>query len=381
MPAMRFGGTLTMPAPVSPRMLRGQREFQAIQRAWSLEWGFGYPQLEEVEVRAPTAPPPTGRPGRIGTFFSGGVDSWSTVLEHPEITDLIFVRGFDLMPDDDRHVSLVDQVEDRLRAAAAELELPLHVVETNLRELSDPLLRWDAYFGAGLVAATLFMAPLFERFLLATDSDYEVQQALGVSRLATQLWSTEHLEIVEDGGRYSRLERLRRIASHPIVRRTLRVCWENPGGSYNCGRCRKCLMTMISLEALGMRQGIETFPERLDLFAVADIEITHPVNLTLWEDVLDAVRAAGRADLEPAVEVVVMGGKERLGLGPEYRRRRGAGPAPLRDGGMGTPGSNRSQTAGDSEKLLAAVLASRSWRLTAPLRTMGSRLRRMRRQR
>jgi hypothetical protein len=37
MPAMTLGGRLRMSDPVSPRMLRGQREFQAIQRSWSLD--------------------------------------------------------------------------------------------------------------------------------------------------------------------------------------------------------------------------------------------------------------------------------------------------------------------------------------------------------
>src|SRR5690349_14687992 len=35
MPAMRHGGTLTVDAPVSPRLLQGQWEYQGLQRAWS----------------------------------------------------------------------------------------------------------------------------------------------------------------------------------------------------------------------------------------------------------------------------------------------------------------------------------------------------------
>ena len=33
MPAMRFGGTLELPVPISPRILRNQREYQGIQRS------------------------------------------------------------------------------------------------------------------------------------------------------------------------------------------------------------------------------------------------------------------------------------------------------------------------------------------------------------
>ncbi|MCW2987357.1 MAG: hypothetical protein JWM24_295, partial [Solirubrobacterales bacterium] len=326
MPAMQTGGTLELSEPVSPRLLRTQREFQAVQRAWSLEWEFGDPPLQEVEVVAPTrVPQPPAAPGRVAAFFSGGVDSWSTVLANPDITDLIFVRGIDLMPKLAHQAGLADRVEERLREAAAELGLPLHVVETNLRELSDPLARWETYYGCAVAAVALFLSPLFERVLIAGDSDYEVQGRLGANWMVDQLWSTERLEIVDDGGRRSRLQRLAAIAGHPLVQRTLRVCWENPQGAYNCGRCRKCLMTMIGLEVLGARRRIATFPPDLDLDAVKAIEISAAALLPLWEDLLDGARAARRPDLERVLETVVSGGRRRLGLPPGHRRRRTPG--------------------------------------------------------
>jgi polysaccharide pyruvyl transferase WcaK-like protein len=326
MPAMRDGGTLTMTEPVSPRVMRNQREFQAIQAAWSRDWEFGDPPLEQVEVRAPVRevePEPTGR---VAAFFSGGVDSWSTIIDNPDITDLIFVRGIDILPRAEHQAGLADRVESRLRQAAAQLDLEFHVVDTNLRELSDPLVRWEAYYGCAVVAVALFLEPLFDRVMIAGDSDYEVQVKLGANWLVDQLWSSESLEIVDDGGNFSRVERTRRVAAHPVAQETLRVCWENPGGAYNCGHCRKCLMTMITLEALGVREAVSTFPRQLDLSAIAAIEITQPVTLTLWEDVLDAARDARRPDLERPLEALVSDAKRGLGLAPEYRRRRLGGP-------------------------------------------------------
>jgi hypothetical protein len=329
MPAMRSGGTLELTDPVSPRILRTQRQFQAIQRAWSLEWTFGDPPLHEVEVVAPVELPPAPQEkGRVAAFFSGGVDSWATIIDNPAVTDLIFVRGIDILPGTARQQRLADEVEARLREAAVALGLRLHVVETNLRELSDPLVRWETFYGCSIVAVALFLAPLFERVLIAGDSDYEVQVKFGANWMVDQLWSSEQLEIVDDGGRFSRMERLARIVDHPVVQETLRVCWENPGGAYNCGRCRKCLMTMSALEALGARGRFRTFPAELDLDALATIEIRQSVLLTLWEDVLDATRAAGRPDLERAVGATVARGKRLLGLPSTYRRRHTPGPAP-----------------------------------------------------
>jgi hypothetical protein len=330
MPAMAYGGTLRMGDPVSPRMLRGQREFQAIQRSWSLEWPFTEP-LREVEIEAPVREPgPTAPKGRVAALFSGGVDSWGVVLENPDLTDLIFVRGFDLAHSGPQ-AALADEVEGRLREAAAELGLPLHVVATNLRELSDAHLPWDAFFGCADVAVAHFLAPLFDRVLIAGDSDYEVQVRYGANLLVDQLWSSEELEIVDAGGRFSRMQRLERLVENPVACRSLRVCWEIPDQTYNCGHCRKCLMTLIALEAIGARQRVTSFPPELNLDPkiLAEISINHVVSLTLWEDILDVIREKGREDLEPAVAGVVARAKSHLGLPRSFRRRQRPGPPPL----------------------------------------------------
>jgi hypothetical protein len=276
--------------------------------------------------------------GRVATFFSGGVDSWAAILENPDVTDLIFVRGLDLVPTWPQHLDLADEVESRLRAAAAELGLPLHIVTTDVRTFSDPLLRWESFCPSVQAAIALFFEPLFERVLIANDSDYGRQAQVGASWQVDHLWSSEGLTIEDWGGRIGRVGRLGRIVDHPLVQKTLRVCWENPDGAYNCGRCPKCLATMIGLEAIGARGKIRTFPPELDLEPLRSCRITTPLRLALWEDVLAEVEESGRADLKRAVAPMVEAGRQVVG-GPEAE--------------------------------LQTVLASRSWRLTAPLRRLG----------
>jgi hypothetical protein len=377
LPAMRSGGELALSDPLSPRLLRTQREFQAIQRVWSWDWEFSEAPLEEVEVRAPTREPePRSPTGRVAAFFSGGVDSWSTVLTNPDLTDLIFVRGLDLIPGAPHQVGLGDQVEAKLREAAAAIELPLHVVDTNLRELSDPLVRWEAYNNSALVAVALFFEPLFDRVLISSDTDHATQVPLGASRMVDQLWSTERLEVFDAGGRLNREQRLRAIAEHPAVQSTLRVCWENRDGEYNCCRCRKCTLTMISLEAMGVRDRFPTFPEDLDLDLLAGFEISQPIQLVLWEDMLDTTREAGRPDLERAVEQVVATGRRALALPQSYRVRE-PGSAPIQAERRAEQAELR---ATEAERQLDAVVSSRSWRISAPLRRLAERVRARRAQ-
>ncbi|HYI80926.1 MAG TPA: hypothetical protein VEW67_08720 [Thermoleophilaceae bacterium] len=364
LPAALWGGTLDIDAPISPRLLRSQTEFQAIQRMWSRQWDYGLLPLGEIDVRAPARASIEAAPGRgVATFFSGGVDSWSVVSEHPEVTHLVFVRGLDLV---ERPTAFVDEVERRLRAAATDLGKTLYVVDTNIRELSDRLLPWDIYFASPLAAVALLLAPLFERFLVTGDADYETTVGQGVDPLVDHLWSTEQLEIAHACGRFSRVERTRLIADDPVAQRALRVCWENRDGAYNCGRCRKCLSTMITLEALGKREPFSAFPPRLDLAPVDEVAVPNVLVLTLWQDILDLIRQEGRADLEPAVAKVVASGKRQLGL-PDAFRRRGA-----------ANGRVASAERDDFRRQLDSVVGSRSWRLTAPLRRAAAAARRMR---
>ncbi|MFL5873300.1 MAG: hypothetical protein ACJ75T_07495 [Solirubrobacterales bacterium] len=368
MPAMRAGGRLDVEAPLSPRLLDTQREYQAIQRAWSYGWRYDEEPLQEVEVRAPArAPEPSYSPsGRVAAFFSGGVDSFAAIVANPQITDLVFVRGVDILPRLSHQDGLADEVEARLREAAEELGKPLYVIETNLRDLSDPLIRWECFFACPLVAVAHFYSELFDRVLIAGDTDHETAPLIGTALQVDHLWSSEGLEIVDWGGRFSREQRVGLIAEHPVVRRTLRTCWENPGGAYNCGHCRKCLLTMISLELHGARQGFETFPPEMDLGILRDSELNQTISLALWEDLLDAIREQERADLEPAIEAFVEKGRRTLGLARSYRSR------PSRHGTSQAPSGLEVE---ELETELESVLRSRSWKLTEPLRRLGTRLR------
>ena len=65
------------------------------------------------------------------------------------------------------------------------------------------------------------------------------------------LWSTEAVEVVHDGAETRRVDKVAALAASPLALRYLRVCWENRGGAYNCGRCGKCMRTMVDLDLAG----------------------------------------------------------------------------------------------------------------------------------
>jgi hypothetical protein len=120
-------------------------------------------------------------------------------------------------------------------------------------------------------------------------------------------------------------------------------------------------MTMISLEVIGKRQGMETFPPELDVDRLAGLEMNQLISLALCEDLLDNVRDHGRTDIEPAVAALAERGRRSLGLAKSHRSR------PSRHGKSPAPSGVEVEAL---EAELAEVLGSRSWRLTAPLRRL-----------
>jgi hypothetical protein len=70
----------------------------------------------------------------------------------------------------------------------------------------------------------------------------------------------------------TRLEKvISQIAQSPLALEHLRVCFANEKGAYNCGRCDKCLRTMINLFVAGALEKSGTFPHHIDPDLVAAV--------------------------------------------------------------------------------------------------------------
>jgi hypothetical protein len=314
--AMTMGGTLDLPGAVDSRMLRGVEEIQAVLVHWSQDWPNTERPLHPVEVRPSPAPDWSVPPGdRVGAFFSGGVDSFSTVLARPEVTDLIFVGGLDIPLSDPERLATVDA---HLRAAAAELGRRFIRVDTNVRLLADPLLPWDVAYGAALASLATLLAGRFARIHMTGYESYANLLRGGSHPLIDHLWAPDGLEIFHDGARYNRAERVVLLAGDPVARRRLRVCWQNAEAGLNCGVCHKCLCTMVPLAALGVLEEFETFPA-LDLDRLAALQVTDPHVAGFWHANL-ALAQAERApqSLIGAIEQAMLS----IGAPPARARRR-----------------------------------------------------------
>ena len=287
LPAMRLGEDLVIDAPVSRRLLASVPTIMDIYAAW-------VPGMRRPAITANDADEPRRGKG-VGLFFSCGVDSFYSLRkalavppEHDDaVSHLILIYGFDIRP---RNPALFDLVAGHARSVAAAAHRKLVIVETNLRTFSDPLVGWDFYHGGALASTALALGGLQRKCFIPSTHAYGELVPWGSHPLLDPLWSTDSVDLVHDGCEALRTEKIKELASFDLALQHLRVCWPDWIQDYNCGRCEKCLRTMIGLHVAGALERAATFPRRLDLQAIRDVQlITGESSVRFMEDLLAAL--------------------------------------------------------------------------------------------
>lgn len=321
-PAIACGSDLSIPAPVSPDLLANTAALQTVFASWL--------EVQPVIVDATATRTAGHKPASVASFFSGGVDSFYTVLRHiDEIDTLIFLRGFEIPASKPR---LAATVSDRMRSIAAELGKDLIEVDIEGRAFIDHLVDWNLYFGMLLISTAHLLAGHVGTVLLPASLGLRDLAPCGSHPLTDPLWSSSSVEIVHDGVETDRAEKIQYIAESEIAMRNLRVCWENPNEEYNCGRCRKCLMTMAGLHAVGALGRCASLPDTVDADALEAILILNDLTLALARYYLAALERAD--DPDPRLITAL-----RRMIGDYRRRQAEAYLGPLVPGGAASPSS------------------------------------------
>ncbi len=284
LPAMRRGSDLLVPGSIDPRLRAALGSIQDIHGAWMSA-------LQRIKVQCMTEMTSAPSGTRVGCFFTGGVDSFYTLLKHRDvITDLIFVHGYDVPLD---KPALRSRVSAAVREVATALGKGLVEIETDLRTHLDSHVEWGVTHGAALAAVAHLLTGQFRQVYIASSYGYAELFPWGSHPLLDPLWSSESLDLVHDGCEATRLDKVRYLAGHDLALRHLRVCYENPNEAYNCGRCRKCLLTMTNLHIAGALSRCASFPHPLDPAQVAAVAMPGEVARILWRQNL---RALARTD-------------------------------------------------------------------------------------
>jgi hypothetical protein len=311
-PALHFGEKrIRLDGEVCPMLLEGLETAMAIIKEWT---GGEYEPLH-IEVPARRIPRGAKRPPRAASFLSGGMDSLAALrLNHrryPEahpgyIKDCFLIHGFDIGGVVERGMKyhVFERAKAAMASVAEDAAVTLIPVYTNLRHLCDERELWlEKFFGAVLAAvAHAFDVRLN---LVFVPSSYDIPNLVpcGSHPLLDPEYSSYNLGIRHRDHALSRLEKLIIIAGWDAAFQNFRVCLANVKDRLNCGRCEKCVRTMIGLLAIDALHKTKAFveddvtPEMLSAF---NIKIRH--RPPFYRELLPLLRERGRDDLVKTIE-------------------------------------------------------------------------------
>jgi hypothetical protein len=292
-PAMCLGEPLRLEGKASPKLLQASKKIQTIFRSWKPALAFIDVEVDVGHSRGNTIERAVRR---NGLFYSLGADSGYSlaknlhehVADDETITDLVTVLGFDVyLTERTRFVAMLENVKG-IGAAFGKEILP---ASTNLREFTDKIADWvELEHGAALASVGLALGEKFSQLLIAATHTYARLLPLGSHPVLDPLWSTETLSFSHDGCEASRLDKLRRLAEVPELLATLRVCATGETtDAYNCGRCPKCLMTMIGLHIVDALDRCGTFSNEINLDSVRHIPIRNSSQRIYLQELADGL--------------------------------------------------------------------------------------------
>jgi hypothetical protein len=314
--AATLGEPLRICLPVDRTLFEGAQEVTRVWECWfsgarsrSANTAGVNVAPHPVSIEADTLQADDQTPGRVASFFSGGVDSFFTLLSHSDpshpageipIDDLLCVWGLDVPL---TNPTAFGRMRDTLQRAADEIGKELIDISTNIRETRFGLVDWG-YMGHGcaLISAAFVLEQRFRKLLIPSAGGYHDLAPWGTHPLTDPLLSTRRTQAIHDGAACNRVEKTHYISQSALAMRSLRVCWRSQSDQ-NCGVCEKCYRTMITLALLGALERCSTFPgSKVETDKVARIYCGDGHIIERYQDIRELAVAKGRTDLTKAID-------------------------------------------------------------------------------
>jgi len=248
LPAMLKGRNLVFEDPLCPVWLENARQIMDFHHDW---WGWS-----PVEIRSSHQEQPVRHEGnKTALCFSGGVDSFHSITTYPEPIDyIVTVHGYDIRLSD---AAGGKHALDNIREVADTYNVKHIAFRTNLRDHHLAGRRYHYSFEGALAAIGYLLADVKAHIISSDYSRDAIQRyhiKTGSHWYTGPLRSSADIKIIHFGEAFTRDEKLRQIAHIPLLRTHLRICQENLGSDFNlggqylnCGKCCKCMRTLIPL--------------------------------------------------------------------------------------------------------------------------------------
>lgn len=297
--AFESGQPLKINAPVDEILLQNAA---ALQRVWA-EWFPGRPPVRlTVE---PAAGERSANGHRTGCFFTGGVDSFFSLLHFDatgggqKVDDLIYVWGCDIPLKNP--LAFAGKTKS-LNRVATQLGKTVVLTATNLRQTRLGQLDWGLWMhGPTLAAVGLLLESRFKKILVSASHSPTNLCVWGSHPLTTPLMSSRNLEIIYYGSRFLRVEKTALIADSAVAMENLHVCWKGRN-ELNCGHCGKCYTTLTTLELLNRRPQATSFPQaNFSLETLKTLKLASAFGWKFFAEIAQAARERNRPDIAEAV--------------------------------------------------------------------------------
>jgi hypothetical protein len=283
-----------------------------VAMTWIRHWWYDPDMpLVRIEDRGDAVPANRNDVRKTAMFFSGGVDSLALLRTnrinfpagHPlSITDALLVFGLEV--EQPQIFELVLRSINTVAQAAGLLLIPVY---TNVRQLNPDWMFWERVFQDAVFASIAHaFAPRFSTVCLAATYDIPNIQPAGAHPLLDLSYSCRGLRILYEGLTLSRLDKLRLISDWDVAFQHIRTC--NKSDLYrpemlNCGKCRKCITTMLALMALGRLGATRAFPESgiSPEFLRSNFDIYRTTSMW-WQEIVQPLREQGHEELARIIE-------------------------------------------------------------------------------
>ena len=277
--------------------------------------------LQPVNIVAPAATHslPDIPQSTTALFLSGGVDSLSALYRNASqypmgdpkrVGVAFFVHGLDVGdPNKPNRLDVWNLGIQKLSVLCQELGVELVTVKVNLRNLATSWRLYGGWQHASLLAAIAHAASSrIHRCIIAPDYSIEhIPHPHGSHPWLNSYFGADFLEITTgDMEQFSRVEKIRFLSTQPGVLDALRVCWDSaaiPEGHLNCGRCLKCVRTMLAFMVCGQLAHRTAFPGNdVSPQLLKTVPIKTQAELELYFEVLPPLEAMGRQDLTAIIK-------------------------------------------------------------------------------
>jgi hypothetical protein len=172
-----------------------------------------------------------------GSFFNRDIDTLYTLLKRQnKVDNLLVVHGdyfgsYLKMYQHRNHIKYQTSILKKQFLEVATNTNDLYKSKNGAVDLDNPLL---------VAAISLIYSHKFSRLYIPSSNHVEMKWSDRVYGLINAFLEKTGPALVPHGSDVTEDDKINAIAASDLFTEALRICWENPTRSYNCGRCPSC---------------------------------------------------------------------------------------------------------------------------------------------